>query len=377
MRVNISKTNKLLSLSSKLIPALILSLAILSFAGGRASASTQTVNATLTSKPAGTVDVWCDYMEANQSLCPSGGTGFSAADHSSITNAEIATGFVNTGGEGNIIYIASTIGSGISIDNQEVCSSVKFTNLNLRTEFTYPDDPDTGYIVYASLDGGSSFANLTMNEGVSTGLTSYFPSASNFAARGLGETTHTGAIDVDISLGNLTSDQLSNILYYIGFGAGSDPAATTTATLTYDDSSCTTPTDPTPVGTTTTTTATTPYCPAPGDTSQLLTPEGDCDGDGITNQEEGYDPDGDGSPGPNSTDTDKDGTPDYLDTDSDNDAIPDKQEGTKDTNHNGIPDFRDPSKKMLAETGNNLSLIPVLSVASLVLSGLALSLKRY
>ena len=35
------------------------------------------------------------------------------------------------------------------------------------------------------------------------------------------------------------------------------------------------------------------HCPAPGDINRLLTPDGDCDGDGMTNQQEGYDPDQD------------------------------------------------------------------------------------
>ena len=107
-----------------------------------------------------------------------------------------------------------------------------------------------------------------------------------------------------------------------------------TYTLTYDDSSCTTPPDPEP----------TPlYCPAPYNTSEALTPNGDCDGDGITNQEEGYDPDGDGNPnaGTNPVDTDGDGIPDYLDLDTDNDGILDEQEGAADIDKDGTPNFRD------------------------------------
>jgi hypothetical protein len=104
--------------------------------------------------------------------------------------------------------------------------------------------------------------------------------------------------------------------------------------VNYDDSSCTTPPDPEP----------TPlYCPAPYNTSEALTPNGDCDGDGITNQEEGYDPDGDGNPnaGTNPVDTDGDGIPDYLDLDTDNDGILDEQEGAADIDKDGTPNFRD------------------------------------
>ena len=95
------------------------------------------------------------------------------------------------------------------------------------------------------------------------------------------------------------------------------------------------------------------YCPSPYDNpQQLLTPEGDCDGDGITNKTEGYDPDGDTDPstGTNPVDTDGDGIPDYLDLDSDNDGILDSiEKGTAsdastnpaDTDKDGIPDYRD------------------------------------
>jgi hypothetical protein len=109
--------------------------------------------------------------------------------------------------------------------------------------------------------------------------------------------------------------------------------------ITYDDSTCSSPTL---------------YCPTPGNTSQVLTPAGDCDGDGITNQTEGYDPDGDGNPntGTKPVDTDHDGIPDYLDTDTDNDGIPDSTEkgdgpnastNPKDSNGDGIADYRDPN----------------------------------
>ena len=55
----------------------------------------------------------------------------------------------------------------------------------------------------------------------------------------------------------------------------------------------------------------------------------DSDGDGIFDLEEG------------TGDSDGDGIPDYLDEDSDNDGIPDSEEGTDDSDGDGIPDYLD------------------------------------
>jgi len=84
-------------------------------------------------------------------------------------------------------------------------------------------------------------------------------------------------------------------------------------------------------------------------------PNGDKDGDGLTNADEqtlGTDPDdadsdGDGindfveTDGGSMIDTDSDGTIDALDTDSDGDEIPDSQEGVNDVDNDGIPNYRD------------------------------------
>ena len=84
-------------------------------------------------------------------------------------------------------------------------------------------------------------------------------------------------------------------------------------------------------------------------------PDGDKDGDGLTNADEqtlGTDPndadsDGDGindfveTDGGSMIDTDSDGTIDALDTDSDGDEIPDSQEGVKDVDNDGVPNYRD------------------------------------
>jgi hypothetical protein len=101
----------------------------------------------------------------------------------------------------------------------------------------------------------------------------------------------------------------------------------------------------------TTVTASELMCPMPFDTV-VMTPQSDCDGDGITNQAEGYDPDGDEDPntGTPPVDTDGDGITDYLDLDSDNDGIvdiiekgtnPDSSTNPIDTDGDGTPDFRD------------------------------------
>ena len=65
----------------------------------------------------------------------------------------------------------------------------------------------------------------------------------------------------------------------------------------------------------------------------------DSDGDGIPDLvEDEADDDHDGDPDP---DSDGDGTPNYLDLDSDDDGIPDSIEGTDDRDGDGIPNFLD------------------------------------
>ncbi|TQV80224.1 Ig-like domain-containing protein [Aliikangiella coralliicola] len=65
----------------------------------------------------------------------------------------------------------------------------------------------------------------------------------------------------------------------------------------------------------------------------------DSDGDGIFDLEEG------------TGDSDGDGIPDYLDEDSDNDGIPDSEEGNGDSDTDGIPDYLDTS---LDEDGDGI-----------------------
>lgn len=93
------------------------------------------------------------------------------------------------------------------------------------------------------------------------------------------------------------------------------------------------------------------YCPDPYDTSEVLSDDGDCDQDGITNVNEGYlDP----------VDTDDDAIPDYLDLDTDNDGIPDEVELTDDPDVDGIGNWRDidsdgDSKLDVVEAGHGAS----------------------
>ena len=86
----------------------------------------------------------------------------------------------------------------------------------------------------------------------------------------------------------------------------------------------------------------------------------DTDNDGIVDNLEDLDLDGDGDPATNPTDTDGDGFPDYLDIDSDNDGIPDNVEGQstadyiapsgQDLNNNGLDDAY--------EANGNLGIFP-------------------
>ena len=165
-----------------------------------------------------------------------------------------------------------------------------------------------------------------------------------------------GYFAIDSNTGNITTTQ-TNI-----------PAGTYTITVQVDDGNGGTATADVTI---TVTASTTPalYCPSPYSTTTLLTPSGDCDEDGITNQTEGFDPDGDGNPstGTAPIDTDGDGKPDYLDLDSDNDGILDTEEkGTlansstnpSDVDSDGTPDFRDldsdnDSTKDVLESGRN------------------------
>lgn len=100
------------------------------------------------------------------------------------------------------------------------------------------------------------------------------------------------------------------------------------------------------------------HCPAPGDINRLLTPDGDCDGDGMTNQQEGYDPDQDGNPitGTLPIDINKNGIPDYLE----------KPDGFA---HNQ-------SSQRLANTGSNRARLIELSGATLLAALLIMTTRQ-
>jgi hypothetical protein len=137
-----------------------------------------------------------------------------------------------------------------------------------------------------------------------------------------------GYFAIDSNTGNITTTQ-TNI-----------PAGTYTITVQVDDGKGGTATADVTI--TVTASAPTYYCPAPYDTTELLTPSGDCDNDGINNQTEGFDPNGDSSPA-DARDTDGDGIADYVDPDSDNDGLTDAVEGVVDLDSDGKPDYIDPA----------------------------------
>jgi hypothetical protein len=165
-----------------------------------------------------------------------------------------------------------------------------------------------------------------------------------------------GYFAIDSATGNITTAS-ANI-----------PAGTYTITVQVDDGNGGTATADVTI---TVTASTTPalYCPSPYSITTLLTPSGDCDEDGITNQTEGFDPDMDSNPntGTAPIDTDGDSISDYLDLDSDNDGILDTEEkgalansstNPSDVDSDGTPDFRDldsdnDSTKDVLESGRN------------------------
>jgi hypothetical protein len=359
---------------SKLLLIPILSLSLVSVVGGGASAATQTVNVSVNS----VVDPSTYYVAESGGPTWQGlGALFSGGGMSEDLIGAIGPADAYARGWGFSLpsdicegAILSTLLVTNNISGGDVVSPVQIedlgTSLGLNEQSSLPilsRNYGTDGSVFG-LSGSVTFIGDENNTVIST------PNGANVT------------IEYDIS--SLGLGQFGNIvdIWLVdseNSSVNSPVVSPPTATLTYDDSSCTTPPNPTPGGGTPTTPTNTSYCPAPGNTSQVLTPAGDCDGDGIDNQTEGYDPDGDGNPstGTPSVDTDKDGTPDYLDTDTDSDTVPDKTEGTKDTNNNGIPAFRDPKEggKRLAETGVNTDIVIKLAVITVMASLVVLDIK--
>lgn len=457
MHINKTKLKNLLNLSSKLVPVLALSLVTLAIVGGKVSAATNSGSVTLTSQRY--------YPAANNLLDISSGNSapfsapFSAAyilpysasqlivnpctstpvDMSLTINLQYSGtpmspsfGYIMVAGidsSNNIdpnqvstdpelilnaenqaqsftatlsnittpnVGLEPILVSQSSVSGSQVVVSVNSLNYTL----TYPDGmADCTYPASNQnpvISGSTGSATSTTPSGTTvvtgTSLNASDPDGDTLKfSITAGNNSNYFAIDPDT--GNITTTQTGI------------PAGTYTLTVQVDDGNGGTATAEVTI-TITDSPASTMYCPAPGDTTQVLTKEGDCDGDGISNETEGYDPDGDGNPstGTNSVDTDGDGTPDYLDTDSDNDGLTDKEEGTVDTdgdgtpdfrdkdsdsdgatdqeegtvdkNNNGIPAYKDPSEtnRKLANTGANLNLILALSTLAAVAG---LSLKKF
>jgi hypothetical protein len=225
---------------------------------------------------------------------------------------------------------------------------------------TYPDNmPDCTYPATNTPPTITSPSAVTIPSTTTSGST-VVPGSSLAATDTDGNTlsysitagNDEGYFAIDSNTGNITTTQ-TNI-----------PAGTYTITVQVDDGNGGTAT----ADVTITVTASPPtyYCPLPYDTTELLTSNGDCDKDGITNQTEGFDPNSDSNPA-DARDTDGDSIPDYLDLDSDNDGILDTEEkGTlansstnpSDVDSDGTPDFRDldsdnDSTKDVLESGRN------------------------
>ncbi|GEM_PF-5865305 len=71
------------------------------------------------------------------------------------------------------------------------------------------------------------------------------------------------------------------------------------------------------------------------------------------------DQDKDGKANCKDNDSDGDGLPNYRDPDADNDGLLDKQEGIKDRNANGIPDFLEPGPALLGVSFTTTPLVPL------------------
>lgn len=314
-----SKLSKALKATTSTLA--ILTLTILSLSGG-VSAASRTVNVPLSS-----------------SIPFPGVVAGSSGDWTSTHLDGDGTQYLNE----NVYYMLDL--------PESVCEQAVVTRVGVETEvvaatFNDPSNYQSLLIVMSYFENGSpsNFTGLVDDNSGFDGsagnsvymLRSNDPGEENAPSGN----PDIGTLKFHLTTSPITLEMLRNVLiqvnhHYQDFNG--DAAMTSKmpeVVLTYDDSSCTTPPDPEP----------TPlYCPAPYDTSEALTPGGDCDGDGITNQEEGYDPDGDGNPnaGTNPVDTDGDGIPDYLDLDTDNDGILDEQEGAADIDKDGTPNFRD------------------------------------
>lgn len=259
-------------------------------------------------------------------------------------------------------------------NTSSICTGATVQSLTAKLNYTAAADSDPGDnfdIAIAIWNGtqripGGSNPDINDFSANSAGGSSYEPLNSahqlDYESSSIPSRTQISNLKVAIWLNQMTQDSFDDLTIN-----------SLSLTANYDDSTCTSPTA---------------YCPTPGNTSQLLTPAGDCDGDGITNQTEGYDPDGDGNPntGTQSIDTDKDGTPDYLDVDTDNDGIPDSTEkGTAsdsstnpaDADKNGIQDYRDPNYPKKVSVPHTGRIIGATIASIAIMAGIILTAKEY
>jgi hypothetical protein len=246
------------------------------------------------------------------------------------------------------------------IDNNDSGSPNEYTSSSPQITITYDDSscPSTNTIPTITSPSAVTIPSTT------TSGSTVVPDSSLAATDTDGDTltysitagNANSYFAIDSNTGNITTTQ-TNI-----------PAGTYTITVQVDDGNGGTATATVTI-TVTASVAPALYCPSPYSTTTLLTPSGDCDEDGITNQTEGFDPDMDSNPntGTAPIDTDSDSIPDYLDLDSDNDGILDTEEkGTltnsstnpSDVDSDGTPDFRDldsdnDSTKDVLESGRN------------------------
>ncbi len=335
-----SKLSKALKATTSTLA--ILTLTILSLSGGVSAAS---IGGMFNPMPPNTNIPYDGGNPISSSLV--GQFGSSTSSQPSVTKWETVPD-PSTSGDNTIILGANTF-TGAYYYDFSICSnatiqSISYTLPNINADAGGKSDDDY-YLL--SIDSGVSLYNGTdiiLTGASSPIITPMLP--FNFGDIGMFVPpfleSSNNSYTVTVNPLSLTGADLTKVILYelrsqndwYQGGVSRYSLDTPEIAVTYDDSACTTPPDPEP----------TPlYCPAPYNTSEALTPNGDCDGDGITNQEEGYDPDGDGNPnaGTNPVDTDGDGIPDHLDLDTDNDGILDEQEGAADTDGDGIADFRD------------------------------------
>jgi hypothetical protein len=271
------------------------------------------------------------------------------------------------------VAISSTTASQILVDLAIELDEIALPNIvkvsNFTYTLTYPDNmPDCTYPAANSAPTANPDAATTpTNTPITTNVLSNDsdPDGDTLTISKINDNSFTVGVPITLPDGSGTvtvnADNTVTFVPAVGF--------TGTTSYTYNNSDGNSQSYTTVTITVTASTTPALYCPSPYDATTLLTPSGDCDEDGITNQTEGFDPDMDSNPntGTAPIDTDSDGKPDYLDLDTDNDGILDTEEkGTlansstnpSDVDSDGTPDFRDTDSDNdsitdLVESGRN------------------------